>query len=165
MVQRELNLVLAWRTRNISFTLRNIKMEAQPSKQNASFCSATRENPFLHPSSKSSLTSGGRSGSMPPSRAWRRLLLVCFMLCTWEDQEVKEHQTLQAEDAVNHCQPSPGPRICRKQCHFPTKLFATHHLGSFRPHNHSVGRCCASLRPADQFFFVVVVVSFKAQKE
>lgn len=62
---------------------------------------------------------------MPPSRAWRRLLLVCFMLCTWGGQEMREHQTLPGRLSI--------PALARAlllqtQCHFPTKLFATHHL-------------------------------------
>ena len=36
---------------------------------------------------------------MPPSRAWRRLLLVCFMLCTWEGKSREGHQTRQ--EAIN----------------------------------------------------------------
>lgn len=64
---------------------------------------------------------------MPPSRAWRRLLLVCFMLCTWGGQAMKEHQTLRAREAINPS-PRPGPVSCRHQCHVPAKLFATHHL-------------------------------------
>lgn len=45
---------------------------------------------------------------MPPSRAWRRLLLVCFMLCTWGGREMKEHQMLRAREAINPS-PRPGP--------------------------------------------------------
>ena len=30
---------------------------------------------------------------MPPTRAWRRLLLVCFMLCTWEGKSREGHHS------------------------------------------------------------------------
>ena len=62
-------------------------------------CSAARLPPAPQ-TWKSSLTSGGRSGSMPPSRACRRLLLVCFMLCTWEGKSREGHQTPRQE-AIN----------------------------------------------------------------
>lgn len=114
-------------------------MEALLSKQNSPFCSASRENPFLHPNSRRSLTSGGRRGSMPPSRAWRRLLLVCFMLCTWGGQAMKEHQTLCQGGC--QCQPRQGPisadtSATSQQSSLPPTISSS---SSFSPHSHSIG--------------------------
>lgn len=113
MVQRELNLVLAWRANNISLRLKNTEVEAllslsaPPARKPPS---ALEEQPYL----------GGAEWINAPLQGLAEAAVGLLHALHLGRSEMEGRQTLRARMAIN-TQPSPGAS-------FPAKLFATHHL-------------------------------------
>lgn len=132
MVQRELNLVLAWRAKKYVLYTKNTEMEALLSKQNSPFCSASRENPFLHPNPYLRRAEGIDATLQGLAKAAIGLLHALHL-----GRSGNEGTSNSAREAVNTslCQgptsadtvPLPNTALC----HPPSN--------SFTPHNHSVG--------------------------